>query len=253
MNAPPPGSLLIEPERHALLPPHTAPALDATLVLAPHPDDESLGCGGLLALLAESGRRVRVLFVTDGSRSHPQSRTHPAARLAEVREAEARAALAELGVPADAARFLRFRDCGLPAENAPAFPDAVAQFHKAVADFAPDTLLVPWRRDPHCDHAATWRLARAAVSTLSPAPRWLEYPVWAWAHATGDAAPREDEADAWRLDISPVLPRKQQAIAQHRSQLGGLIHDDAEGFVLAPAMLAHFAMPWELFLEPKDG
>ena len=111
---------------------------------------------------------------------------------------------------------------------------------------------MPWRRDPHCDHEGTWHLLRATFAGLAERPRWLEYPVRAWPQADINLAPRDDEASAWRLDISSVLARKQKAIAQHRSQMGALIHDDPEGFVLKPEMLTYFAQPWELFIEPTD-
>ena len=91
---------------------------------------------------------------------------------------------------------------------------------------APATLLVPWRRDPHCDHEATWQVARNAVALSALQLRWLEYPVWAWTKIETAAAPQSDEARAWRLDISPVLARKAEAIRQHRSQLGGVIQRD---------------------------
>ena len=72
------------------------------LVLAPHPDDESLGCGGIIAEARARGHAVYVTVVTDGTASHPGSRTHTAARLQAVREKEVQAAVAELGVPARA-------------------------------------------------------------------------------------------------------------------------------------------------------
>ncbi len=114
-TAAPPSSLLVEPEQHTLLPPETAVTLGTTVVIAPHPDDESLGCGGLLALLAAFGNSAHVLVMTDGSRSHPNSPSYPAARLAALREQETLAALEVLGLPASTARFLRYPDCGLPA------------------------------------------------------------------------------------------------------------------------------------------
>ncbi|RKJ98019.1 PIG-L family deacetylase, partial [Pseudoroseomonas wenyumeiae] len=69
------------------------------VVLAPHPDDESLGCGGLLAAAAQAGRAVAVVFVSDGGASHPRSRRYPRLALRRLREAEALAALAALGLP----------------------------------------------------------------------------------------------------------------------------------------------------------
>ncbi len=247
-----PKSLLVEPERHPLNPPEAASTLGSTMFFAPHPDDESLGCGGLLALLGDAGVAASVIVMTDGSRSHLHSASHPAERLAAVRECETLDALDALGWTADDAHFLRFPDCGLPLPDTPAFSEAAMRLHEIVAAFSPDTVLVPWRRDPHCDHEATWRLVRATVDGMSRCPRWLEYPVWAWPRADDEVAPRQDEGSAWRLDISPVLDRKRRAISQHRSQLGTLIRDDPSGFVLQPEMIAHFTRPWELFIEPSD-
>ena len=68
------------------------------LVVAPHPDDETLGCGGLISLLAQNGRVFYIVFVTDGSASHRNSSAWPAARLATQREREASNALACLGI-----------------------------------------------------------------------------------------------------------------------------------------------------------
>ena len=246
-------SLLLDPERHPLCPAEAAAALGHTIVFAPHPDDESLGCGGLLALLADAGVAVTVVIMTDGSRSHPNSLTHSSTRLASIREDETLDAVVALGLAPSGVRFLRYRDCGLPTEESAAYTQAIVRLHALLSKIRPETVLVPWRRDPHCDHVGTWHLLRSTVAVMRSRPRWLEYPVWAWPHAHAGDAPRHDEACAWRIDISSVLTRKQRAIAQHRSQLGRLIHDDPEGFVLEPAMLAYFTQPWELFIEPHDG
>lgn len=224
----------------------------STVIVAPHPDDESLGCGGLLALLANTAQRTNVLVMTDGSRSHPGSLSYSSGRLAAVREQETIDALAILGVRREHAHFLRYQDTALPARRSPGFSAAVTRLRETLIPLSPDTLLVPWRRDPHGDHEATWQLVHAAAADLSRRPRWLEYPIWAWTCPDRAAAPQPTEADAWRLDIAPVAALKARAIAQHRSQLGALIDDDPGGFVLEPSMLVHFAHPWELFLEPAD-
>ncbi|PAP75848.1 PIG-L deacetylase family protein [Rubrivirga marina] len=242
-------SLLLHPERHPLRPPHDALSLGATAVLAPHPDDESLGCGGLLALLAEAGAPTRVVVVTDGCQSHPNSAAYPAERLRALREAEARSAVAALGLDADAVTFLRHPDCGLPDEGTPAFDEAARELAEVLDGV--ETVLVPWRRDPHCDHVGTWALACAAAAQMDEPPRWIEYPVWAWAAAETDAAPQDGEAEAWRLDVTAVLARKREAIAAHRSQMTALIDDDPDGFMLDGETLAHFERPWELFLETR--
>ena len=84
------------------------------LVVAPHPDDESLGCGGLIAKLAAAGRLFHTLFVTDGGASHSASFKWPRRRLAAQREWEAADALHFLGIGGHARTFLRLRDGDMP-------------------------------------------------------------------------------------------------------------------------------------------
>src|SRR5687768_8056870 len=88
----PTTSLLTAPESLPLRPASTVMSFGPTLVVAPHPDDESLGCGGALALLGRAGLPVWLLFVSDGAGSHPGSRRYPAPALRVLRESEARAA-----------------------------------------------------------------------------------------------------------------------------------------------------------------
>jgi LmbE family N-acetylglucosaminyl deacetylase len=103
------------------------------LVVAPHPDDESLGCGGLISLAANRGSAFFIVFVTDGAASHPTSRAWPRDRLTAQREQEACRALASLGI-GDAPRlFLRLEDANMPAPESPAWRDAVANVRGAAA------------------------------------------------------------------------------------------------------------------------
>ncbi len=85
------------------------------LILAPHPDDESLGCGGLIAAACAAGLAPEVVILTDGGASHPGSTSHPPARLRALRAEEARQATAALGLPPDRLTFLPYEDCQLPA------------------------------------------------------------------------------------------------------------------------------------------
>jgi hypothetical protein len=79
--------------------------------------------------------------------------------------------------------------------------------------------------------------------------RHVAYPVWGWT-LPADAQLPDRQVGGWRLDISAVLDNKQSAIAAHRSQHGGLIGDDPNGFVLPAALLAIAARPYEVFLRP---
>lgn len=244
-------SPLADPASLPLRPPSAAEEFGPTLVVAPHPDDESLGCGGVLALLARAGVPAHVLFVSDGTGSHRDSPTWPAERLRALREAEALAALAQLGLAARDATFLRLPDQAVPQRGHPGFAAAVEVALVALRACRPATILIPWRGEYHCDHVAAWQIVRAAADRLAPRPRLLEYPIWLWDATMPHRAPSARDTTAWRLDIAPALPQKLAAIRQHRSQLTDLIADAPQPFRLDPAFLANFARPWEVYLEER--
>ncbi|UFN46900.1 PIG-L family deacetylase [Roseomonas sp. OT10] len=219
----------------------------SALVLAPHPDDESLGCGGLLAALAAAGRPGRVVVMSDGAGSHPNSRTHPAPVLRALRRAEATEAVRALGTPPPV--FLDWPDGDVPIEG-PRFDRAVRAVAMAAEGF--DTLVATIPLDPHKDHVATWAIARAVAARSGL--RLLGYPVWSWRHLYPAIAPVEPvELPApprgRRLDVAAHLPAKRRAVAAHRSQTTRLIADDPDGFVLNEAVLAVLLRPYELYLE----
>ena len=216
------------------------------LILAPHADDESLGCGGLIAELCARGRPPAVLVVTDGTGSHPRSRLWPEARLRAQREAEALQATAALGLPASEVGFLRLRDTAAPHEG-PAFERACAAIESQLERRGCDTLLAPWMLDPHCDHEAVQKMARAVARARRI--RLLSYPVWAWLIEPGSAIEPDQPIRGFRLPVQRHLERKRRAIRLHASQYAGLITDDPEGFALPQALLSVFEQPFETFLE----
>lgn len=223
-------------------------ALAPVIVLAPHPDDESLACGGLLAQLAARALPVRVVAVSDGAASHPGSRAWPPARLQELRAAELEGALAELGLPAASLRRLDLPDGGVPRAGTPRFPAALDRLQAACAGIVPRTLVTSWRHDPHTDHAATFELAVGLRARWSPAPTLLEYVVWGW-HLRPETPVHAAPPHGFRLDPGPALERKRRAIAAHGSQLGRVVTDDPNGFALEPEMVEGLAVRPELFLE----
>lgn len=222
----------------------------SALVVAPHPDDETLGCGGAIALLRSLGCDVQVLVISDGTLSHPRSRKFPAPVLRQLRERETISALAILGVDATAITFLRLPDGSIPIE-ALEFTSAVAACRTYLAEVAPQTIFLPLRSDPHPDHRATWKLIHGALADLPQSPRLIEYPIWDWDPEQRGSPPNPSRMTSWRLDIGTVVELKQQAIAAYRSQTTDLIDDDPQGFRLTPEMLAHFTHPWEVYLEAQ--
>ncbi|MPY67345.1 PIG-L family deacetylase [Deinococcus sp. SDU3-2] len=204
-------------------------------VVSPHPDDEALGCGGLIAALSGAGQEVWVLLLSDGGLSHPNSQTYPRERLAGARLAEWRAGLAELGVPGARTRALGLPDGELHACAGAIAGGALAAFREA----PPGTLLLPWARDPHPDHRAAWAPLLSAARAF-PAVRRLAYTVWLEERGESADHPRPGETRPLTLDVRPWLAPKRRAILAHRTQLG-LIADDPHGFTL-PATLVERAL-----------
>jgi len=208
-------------------------------VLAPHPDDESLGCGGLIATALDQGRAVCVVALTDGSGSHPGSKAISPPQLAAMRGRELRCALAALGLPP-----WGLLATGLP-DGALSSADLGLVCNRIIERFAPlgvRHVFAPVGDDPHPDHRAAYAIAGRVAAGLGAA-LWV-YPVRA---QVVDAA--EASGGFRRLDIARALQRKRAAIACHRSQLGQAITDDPDGFHLMTEDLERHGRPYELFRQ----
>ena len=227
-------------------------AWERVVIFSPHPDDEALGCGGLLHHLHRFEKEVHVVYLTDGAMSHPNSHKYSRDDRRRLREAEARTACGILGVPESHIHFLGLRDGEVPSEWDPAFAGVVFSLIQLVNPWEPDTFVVPWRRDPHEDHRAGWEICRAAVSHLAAPVRWVEYPVWMWEARNLVDLPRPDEMISWSLDVTEGLPIKERAIRAHRSQWDGVIDDDPGGFQLPEDMIARALRPREVYFVPPD-
>jgi LmbE family N-acetylglucosaminyl deacetylase len=214
------------------------------VVVAPHPDDESLGCGGLIAEARRLGRAVRLVVVSDGCGSHTHSKLYPPERLRALREDETRRAVAELGLAPEDVAFLRLPDAHVPSAGptAQAAADAVAEAARACGAGA---VFVTWRHDPHCDHQASAAIVALARPRLGAA-RLYEYPVWGW------TLPPETEVGpeprGYRLDVSAHRAAKLRAVNAHASQTTDLIADDPEGFRLEASMIERLCGPHERFV-----
>lgn len=214
------------------------------LVVAPHPDDEVLGCAGLIMSLVAANIPVTVVFVTDGAGSHPNSRTHPASVLRQLREEEALRAADILGVTVDHVMFLRCTDTAAP-HAGPAFADMVDKISTIVAATQSGTICAPWRHDPHCDHLAAHLMAKEVARRCNI--RHLSYPVWGWTLPPSTEL-GETDIEGSRLDLAGLDATKHRALAAHASQLGTVITDDPTGFSLDATTLARLIHPFEVFL-----
>ena len=223
--------------------------LGPVLVVAPHPDDESIGCGGLIALLRERGSPVSVLLLSDGTMSHPNSKRFSPEARRDLRWRELIDALDVLGVAPTCVHAMGWTDGALPVADETAFAAAVDDMSAFLRTLSVRTMLVPWRRDPHRDHRAGHAIARAANDRLARPARVLEYAVWTAERGSRDDHPGDGEARRWTVDVSRVVDKKARAVAAHRSQHGAVIDDDPGGFTLPPAMLARCRQTVETYYE----
>jgi LmbE family N-acetylglucosaminyl deacetylase/SAM-dependent methyltransferase len=186
----------------------------SVLVVAPHPDDETLGAGGLIATAADRGLPVHVVLVSRGEGSHPDSPTTPPADLAARRTAEFRAALGVLH-PAVTTTLLDVPDVGLR-EQPGTLSSALEEHLTGTVGRA--LLVAPWQGDGHRDHRVAGEVA-ASVAAAHPEVTVLAYPVWAW-HWDDPTAPALplDRLRPFPL-ADDVLERKRRALDAHVSQV----------------------------------
>lgn len=208
------------------------------VVVAPHPDDEILACGGLLAGAAAQGLTIQVVAVTDGEACYPGEPWWTPTRLRHARRQELRDALQELEIGSEAIIHLGIAD-GAVSEHEQGLRDWLLQHLRP-----DDLVLAPWRLDGHPDHEAAGRAALCAASAQGC--RRLEYPVWGWhwldpgcAHLAWDS-PQV-------LDISAVADAKRRAIARFQTQTGDVPQLQAAP-ILPTYVLARFHRHHEVFL-----
>ena len=219
------------------------------LVIAPHPDDESLGCGRLLSSVWSAAGKAQVLCLTDGAASHPNSRSHPPRRLAGIRQDEMRSAVAILGGRPEDLHFLDLPDAQLHRVHASG-DDLSRRIGQRLDQIGARTLVAPSPLDPHCDHEAA---AQATVRVVAERTglRLLFYPVWSRWVSHGHVAPvpaRSRPVICKRGDVA----RKAAAIKAHASQLGRVVQDDPAGFVMPEGFAAFFAEAPELYFEVQS-
>lgn len=222
---------------------------DRVLLFAPHPDDESIGAGGLLAAAGRAGATVRIVIATSGENNPWAQRaferrvillTRHRLRFAARREAEVLAAVRELGLAGESVLFLRFPDQGLTQLLLRDAAFFVSRLGTEIERFAPTIVLTPAAVDLHPDHSAlavACELALARSEGAHPPPRRLAFIVH-------NRSARHAPLPALHLDDADARA-KRAAITRHESQLvlrGGFLRS-----------LAAKAEPYSLVAIPPPG
>lgn len=174
------------------------PPRERVLVLAPHADDEVLGCGGTILLHAAQGDAVHVVIAFDGVAGLSPQWPRDTRR----REAERVSNLLGLGPY----QFLEHPEGHVP--SAAQFELGVRQLAEVISALDPDIIYAPWPGEAHVDHRTLARGAFRALQGLSSRAEIWGYEVW--------TPLRADRV----IEISEVWPRKLEALAEYKSQLG---------------------------------
>jgi LmbE family N-acetylglucosaminyl deacetylase len=181
--------------------PIEAPFGESMLVLAPHHDDEIIGCGGAILLQVRSSRPVHVLFLQDGGDEHAADGMSRAEMIA-LRENEARSVAAAAGIPEP--RFLRW-----PRLGAPHTEKIAAQIREELERTNAETIFAPFLLDNHPDHRWTNIALSGALKSYPGSLRIYGYEVWGLCVANT------------ALIIDTVMKKKQELLAMYKSQVLG--------------------------------
>lgn len=219
--------------------------VDTLVVLAAHPDDESLGAGSLVRRLGDRGVPVVVVVATDGEASHPLV---PQEDLRATRRLELVAAVSTL-CPTARPVFLALPDGGLREHRDALRTGLVAACE--VAGGERPLICAPWRGDGHRDHRVAGEVAAEVAAARGV--RLLEYPIWFWHWGDPGSDVPWDDLRGLAL-TAPESAAKEKAVLAHTSQVraADLRGDGAP--VVGPEMLRHAARPVEVLVEtPSHG
>jgi LmbE family N-acetylglucosaminyl deacetylase len=241
------------------------PAADlgrSAVVFAPHPDDETLGCGGTVLRKKAAGAKVHIVLMTDGSSAFPGLIIPE--ELTKLRYAELIEAAGALGIGKEDVFFLGFKD-GQLNQHEPAATEKVAEM---LGREPPAEIYVPYYSDGPPDHEATTRAVLAAAARAVPQATIFEYPVWYWYHwpivpAQGGVRGKLGQVRGGvgisrrgfrdfrcRVAVADLLERKRAALNQHHTQMEKLVNDPkwhTLPSVADGAWLECFFQPYEVF------
>lgn len=221
----------------------------ASLVVAPHPDDETLGCGAVIARAKASGQKVRVVIMTDGAAAGKSAKITPE-QLAHIRHEETLQAGKALGLAPEDIVFLRFPDTQTHLH----VEAMAAALRQQIADFQPQQIFSPFGIDLNPDHVSVATAMDRLVKNNEVSCPVYEYPVWLPLKSLLLTPFSAEHKGRIRFnDSSAFLGAKRAALDAHRTQIENITGEDT-WFTLSPQFLARFFYGFELFFEKRmDG
>ena len=219
------------------------------LVIAPHDDDASLGCGSLIARKRDHSHPVHVLYLTNGDASHPHHPNLPPPALAALRRSEAAAAMAVLGVDPAELTFLDAADGTLDRIDTAAADHLVDRIAAVLVRVRPDEVFLPCRRDGSSEHEAGFDLVRRAIRRTGLTLQIFEYPIWSLWNPFRLLRPLLVSRRVWSVAGPDHSLRKQRAVSLHLTQVEPT--PPWQQVVLPPDFVKIFLTGEEFFFENR--
>ncbi len=224
--------------------------LKPAIVFAPHQDDETLGCGGVIALKRKQGVPVKVVFVTDGGGSHGDNPRITRQEIVQIRREEALKALQILGVEAEDVHFLNQWDGALHKMSQAERKQTIEGIAQLLSEFQPQEVYVTHNKDRSKDHEISYELVKAAIAVAGIKVDLWQYAIWLlWEALLFRNLKFAELTAAYRLKIQSVQSQKKEAINTYKSQY--LPIDAESSAVLPPGFLWRFFLPYEVFFKSE--
>jgi N-acetylglucosamine malate deacetylase 1 len=221
----------------------------SALIISPHQDDETLGCGGVIALKREQQVPVQVAFITDGAASHSWHPKFQNGELIPIRRQEALDALGILGLDPAEVHFLNHRDGKLKWIQAAERAEIVEKLAQIIQAFQPGEIYVTHRNDRSNDHEVAYELVQAAVAKTGLGLEVWQYPIWIlWKPVLFRDLQPAELARARRLNVRSVQQKKRLALQAYRSQMQPI---EGVGAALPKGFIWRFFLPYEIFFAPE--
>lgn len=207
-----------------------------TIVFSPHFDDETLGCGGTILKKRKAGADVKIVFMTDGSKSHTHLMSEEDSKV--IRRGEGLAACRSLGLNIADVFFLDFEETKLREH----LDSAIHRVKKILNEVHPEEVFIPYSKEPLLwseDHLATTKIVKSGLRLYNKKVIIYEYPIWFWCHWPWAKITLRRRREIFRhlknhsfirginllwdfrcrVGIGDILDLKQNALKQHKSQM----------------------------------
>ncbi|BAY31621.1 LmbE-like protein [Nostoc carneum NIES-2107] len=210
----------------------------SAIIFAPHQDDETFGCAGIIALKRSLNIPVKVVFITDGRVSKPSD--IKSEEIINIRYQEALNALEILGVLPSNIHFIGQIDNHLKGLSYEQQNKIIIELSHLLKSFNTEEAYVPYRYDIHPDHEVTYSLVQRAIEASNMTVELWQYPVWLfWQNPLSLRFKFPVISSVYRISIELVQHQKNRAIASYHSQIK----------TLPSGLINCFLSPYEIFFK----